>query len=123
MGDPQQDAEMKRFGASPDMSRIYIYRNENFGGGIKMTINVDGRLVGATSANTYLVTDVAPGRHTIGSDAENFTMLKVDAAPGKNIFVWQEVKMGFGTARSQLHQVSEAEGRRGVSETNLAASM
>jgi hypothetical protein len=123
MGDPVQDAEMKRFGVLPDMSRIYIYRNETMGAAIKMTVTVDGRVIGATAANTYLVADVAPGPHTIASDAENLTMLKINTQAGLNVFVWQEVKMGFGSARSLLHVVPEAEGRAGVDETKLAASV
>lgn len=123
MGDPAVDSEMKRFGTLPDMSRIYIYRNENMGAAVKMTVTVDGRVIGATAANTYLVTDVPAGAHTIGSDAENLTLLKINTQPGKNVYVWQEVKMGFGYARSQLHLVPEAEGKAGVLETKLAGSM
>ncbi|KJZ43449.1 DUF2846 domain-containing protein [Pseudomonas fluorescens] len=123
MGDPVADAEMKRFGTVPDMSRVYIYRNENMGAAIKMTVTVDGRVIGATAANTYLVAEVSAGSHTIGSDAENLTMLKINAQPGRNLYVWQEVKMGFGYARSQLHLVSESEGRKGVLETKLAGSL
>lgn len=123
MGDSVKDSEMKRFGTIPDMSRIYIYRNETFGAAVKMTVTVDGRVIGATAANTYLVADVPAGVHTIGSDAENLTMLKVNTQAGKNIYVWQEVKMGFGYARSQLHLVSEGEGKEGVLETKLAGSL
>ncbi|MGY4490045.1 DUF2846 domain-containing protein [Pseudomonas sp. TE3610] len=123
MGDPTADAEMKRFGTVPDMSRIYIYRNETMGAAIKMTVTVDGRVVGATAAHTYLVADVPAGAHTIGSDAENLTMLKIHTTPGTNTFVWQEVKMGFGYARSELHRVSEAEGRDGVLDSKLAGSL
>ncbi|MNJ20152.1 DUF2846 domain-containing protein [Pseudomonas sp. JV241A] len=123
MGDQATDNEMKRFGTIPDMSRIYIYRNETMGAAIKMTVTIDGRVIGATAANTYLVADVPAGPHTIGSDAENLTMLKVNTLPGKNIYVWQEVKMGFGYARSQLHLVPEAEGKEGVLETKLASSL
>jgi hypothetical protein len=123
MGEPALDSEMKRFGTMPDMSRIYIYRNEVVGAAIKMTVMVDGRVIGATAANTYLVAEVPAGAHTIASDAENLTMLKIDAQPGKNLFVWQEVKMGFGYARSQLHLVNDSEGREGVLETKLAGSL
>lgn len=123
MGDPVLDSEMKRFGTVPDMSRVYIYRNENMGAAVKMTVTVDGRVIGATAANTYLVTDVSAGAHTIGSDAENLTLLKVHTQAGKNIYIWQEVKMGFGYARSQLHLVPESEGKAGVLETKLAGSM
>lgn len=123
MGDPVADAEMKRFGTVPDMSRVYIYRNETMGAAVKMTVTMDGRVVGATAANTYLVAEVPAGSHTIGSDAENLTMLKINTQAGKNLYVWQEVKMGFGYARSQLHLVPEAEGKEGVLETKLAGSL
>ncbi|WP_050577246.1 DUF2846 domain-containing protein [Pseudomonas cremoricolorata] len=123
MGDSVADSEMKRFVAPTDMSRIYIYRNELFGGGIKMNVMVDGRVIGATSAHTYLVADVPPGAHTIASDAENLVMLKIDTQPGKNVYIWQEVKMGLGYARSRLHLVSEAEGKKGVLETKLAGAL
>lgn len=123
MGDPVTDSEMKRFGTLPDMSRIYVYRNETMGAAIKMTVMVDGRVIGATAAHTYLVADVPAGDHTIGSDAENLTMLKVNTQAGKNVYVWQEVKMGFGYARSQLHLVPETEGKEGVLETKLVGSL
>ncbi|MFS0826348.1 DUF2846 domain-containing protein [Pseudomonas phoenicis] len=123
MGDPVADSEMKRFASVPDMSRIYIYRNETLGAAIKMNVMVDGRVIGATAAHTYLVADVPAGAHTIGSDAENLTMLKIDTQPGKNVYVWQEVKMGFGYARSMLHVVPEAQGKKGVLETKLAGSL
>lgn len=123
MGSAEQDAEMKRSSAAPDMSRVYIYRNENMGAAVKMAVAIDGRMIGATAANTYLAADVTPGPHTISSDAENLTLLKINAVPGRSIYVWQEVKIGFGYARSQLHLVPEAEGRAGVNETKLAASV
>ena len=123
MGDPAADIEMKRFGTVPNMSRVYIYRNETRGAAIKMTVTIDGRVIGATAANTYLVTEVPAGSHTIGSDAENLTMLKINTQAGKNVYVWQEVKMGFGYARSQLHLVPEAEGKEGVLETKLAGAL
>lgn len=123
MGTAEQDAEMKRSSAAPDMSRVYIYRNESMGAAIKMEVAIDGKLLGSTAANTYLAADVTPGPHTISSDAENLTLLKINAVPGRSIYVWQEVKMGFGSARSLLHLVPEAEGRSGVNETKLAASV
>ena len=48
--------------------------------------------------------------------------LVVDAKPGRAYFVWQEVKVGFVAARTKLHLVDEATGKKGVGETSLAAS-
>ncbi|QZA57134.1 DUF2846 domain-containing protein [Pseudomonas sp. 2hn] len=122
-GDPAVDARMKRFESAPGMTRIYIYRNETMGAAIKYNVLVDGRMIGATAAHTYLVAEVPPGPHTIASDGGTLRMIKVEAQPGKNLFIWQEMKMGFGAADAKLHVVSEAVGRKGVLETKLVGGL
>lgn len=122
MGDPQRDAALKNFKVAPDKAGIYVYRNESFGAAIKMDVAVDGQPLGQTAANTYLYKEVAPGKHTVSSAAENTDTVDVDLKPGALAYIWQEVKMGFVKARSKLNLVSEAEGRKGVLETSLAAS-
>ena len=54
--------------------------------------------------------------------AENVSTLKLTTEPGKTYYVWQEVKMGAFMARSQLQQVDEATGRKGVLECKRAQS-
>jgi len=120
MGSPQQDAAAKAFKAPADKAAIYIYRNESMGAAIKMDVAIDGQAVGQTAAKTYLYKEVAPGKHTIESKAENTDKVEVDAKPGMLYFLWQEVKMGALAARTKLHVVSDADGKKGVNETKLA---
>lgn len=120
MGDAKQDASLKTFSAPADKAGIYIYRNESMGGAIKMDVELDGQLIGQTAADTYLYKEVTPGKHTITSKAENNDTIEVDAKPGTLNYIWQEVKMGILYARTKLHLVSEAEGKKGVLETKLA---
>lgn len=120
MGDPAKDAALKSFQAPAQAAGIYIYRNESLGAGIKMDVAVDGKPIGYTAANTYLYTEVAPGKHTISSEAENTSTVDIDAKPGTLIYIWQEVKMGFLSARNKLQEVSAQEGQKGVLETKLA---
>lgn len=122
-GDPMVDAQMKRFETVPGMTRVYIYRNETMGAGAKYDVLIDGRMIGATAAYTYLVAEVAPGPHTIASDAGTLRVIKVEAEPGKNLFIWQEMKMGFGAADAKLHVVPEAVGRKGVLGTKLVGGL
>lgn len=122
MGDAQADAAAKRFASQPRQAAIYVYRNESIGGGVKMDVEVDGKPLGQTAAKTYLYARVSPGRHVITSKAENTDSLEIDARPGALIYIWQEVKMGILYARSKLHVVDAAKGRKGVQETSLAAS-
>lgn len=120
MGDAKQDAALKNFKIAPDKSGVYIYRNETMGAAIKMTVELDGKPIGQTAANTYLYTEVTPGKHTFTSKAETDSTIEVDAAPGTLQYIWQEVKMGILGARSKLQLVDPAQGQKGVQETKLA---
>lgn len=122
MGDPKKEAESKTFSAKPETAGVYIYRNESFGAAIRMDVLVDGKPLGKTAAKTYYFTDVTPGHHTITSISENSDSLAIEAEAGNLYYVWQEVKMGVLYARTKLHLVHETEGKKGVLESNLAAS-
>lgn len=121
MGDPAQDAALKNFSAKPGVAGLYVYRNESLGAIAKMTVTIDKKIVGQTAANTYLYNEVPPGKHVIGSVAENTDTLEVSTVAGKLYFIWQEVKMGVWAPRTKLHLMSEEEGKKGVLETKLAA--
>jgi hypothetical protein len=118
-GDAQRDAALKTFATPADVAGIYIYRNERMGGRVKMPIEVDGAPIGFTTAKTYLYTEVAPGHHTIISQAENVDNLELEVQAGENYYIWQEVKMGAFSARNKLHLVDEVQGQSGVRETRL----
>jgi hypothetical protein len=122
MSSLDEDAAAKRFDVAPDKSNIYFYRDEEFGGAIAMPVALDGKVAGKTAANTYFLWIVEPGPHEITSLTENTATLKINAEAGRNHFVWQEVKMGMWTARSQLHEVSEEVGRKGVMECKRIAA-
>lgn len=120
MGDVRQDTALKTFAAKPGQAGLYIYRNETFGSAVRMEVAVDGQPLGQTAPQTYLYKELPPGRHTVSAKAENQETLTIDMAPGKLYYVWQEVKMGLLYARTQLHLVGEAEGRKGVMDSKLA---
>jgi PBP1b-binding outer membrane lipoprotein LpoB len=121
MGDAKQDAALKTFTIAPDKAGVYVYRNESMGASIKMDVSVDGKPLGQTAAKTYLYTEVTPGKHTVTSKSENEDALTIEAKAGTLTYVWQEVKMGMLYARTKLHLMPEAEGKKGVLETSLAA--
>lgn len=120
MASLDEDAKAKTFAVREGKSNIYVYRNESFGGAIPLTVALDGKVAGQTGPQTYFLFEVDPGTHEVGSIAENTSALKLDAAAGKSYYVWQEVKMGMWMARSQLQQVDEATGMKGVAECKRA---
>jgi len=122
MGDPQQDAALKAFAVAPDRAGIFVYRNEAAAVAATMDVYLDGAPLGQTAPKTYLYRQVAPGRHSITSRAENTDTLDVEVEAGALAFVWQEVTWGMFSPRNKLHLMNEAQGRKGVLETRLADS-
>ena len=122
MGDPKLDNSLKTFTAKKDVAGLYIYRNESFGAAVLMDIEVDGKLIGESAAQTYFYKEVAPGKHTITSKSENDDTLEIETVAGKLYFIWQEVKLGLLYARTKLSLVDDEQGKKGVLESKLAAS-
>jgi len=116
MASVDDDAKAKSFAVRADKSSIYVYRNESLGGAIPMTVALNGKVAGQSAMLTYFLFEVDPGSHEVSSIAENTSTLKLNTEAGKAYYVWQEVKMGMWMARSQLQQVDEPTGRKGVSE-------
>jgi hypothetical protein len=119
MAPPEQDTAAKSFAVKPGKANIYVYRNETMGAAIKMPVALDGKLVGDTASKTYLLLEVDPGPHTVVSKTENDSTVTLNAAAGRNYFLWQEVKMGLMMARSALQEVDDATGKAGVAECKL----
>lgn len=119
MASSEKDAAAKTFAVKADKANIYVYRNETMGAAIKMPVALNGKLIGDTASKTYIKLEVPPGDHQLLSKTENDSVVSVKAQPGKNYFVWQEVKMGMFAARSALQLVDDATGKAAVQECKL----
>ena len=119
MASPEQDTAAKSFAVKPGKANIYVYRNETFGAALKMPVALDGKQVGETASKTYFALEVNPGPHTVMSKTENESSVTLNAVAGRNYFLWQEVKMGLISGRSNLQEVDEATGKAGVAECKL----
>ena len=118
----EEDAKAKSFAVPPGKSSIYLYRNESYGGAMFLTVALDGRVAGQTGPLTYFLWEVEPGPHEVSSLSENTSTLKLNTEAGKAYFIWQEVKMGMWSARTQLQEVNQQTGRKGVGECKRAQS-
>lgn len=116
-----QEARAKQFAPQAETASLYIYRDELFGGAISMPVNLNNQNLGYTGPKSFFYLNVAPGRYTIESMAENQATISIDVQAAKNYFVWQEVKMGLFQARSNLTQTDEARGRQGVLASKMIA--
>jgi Protein of unknown function (DUF2846) len=119
MAEKEKDTAVKTFTPKPEKAQIYVYRNEALGSALTMTVSLDGKVIGRTGPKTFFWWEVEPGIHVIGSHTENVSELHIKTEAGKLYFVWQEVKMGWWSARSVLRQVDEETGKLGVMECEL----
>jgi len=117
--DPATDALLKTFATKPDVAGIYVYGDERMGIFNFTNVEIDGEPFGQNSSHTYLYAEVAPGRHSVASKAENTDTIEFDVEGGALYFVRQEVKAGWFTPRTKLHLVSDAEGQNGVRGARL----
>ncbi len=120
MASPEMDLAAKEFRTTPGKANLYVFRDESMGGAVKMSLILDGRLLGDTAAKTFLLEPLDPGPHALVSKTENDARLEFTAEAGKNVYVWQEVKMGVMSARSALHLVDEASARGRIAECKMA---
>ena len=122
MAPAEHDQARKEFSPPPEgTAGLYIYRNSSFGGALKKTIRIDGRIIGETAPHTYFYTTLKPGMHELATESEfSDNTLSIDFQPGKNYFVQNYIKFGAFVGGAGLEQVSEEEGRKGVAECKLA---
>ncbi|KRC29031.1 hypothetical protein ASE28_19060 [Acidovorax sp. Root219] len=116
-----EEAKAKQFAPQAETASLYIFRDELFGGAISMPVNLNNQNLGYTGPKSFFYLNVAPGRYTIESMAENQASISIDVQAAKNYFVWQEVKMGLFQARSNLTQTDDARGRQGVLASKMIA--
>jgi hypothetical protein len=119
---PELDQAAKKFTAPRDKAGVYVYRNETFGAALKFVVLLDGKPLGETAAKTYFYVEVPPGKHTVAGKGETESTVSFDAAAGRLYYIWQEIKMGLGTARNELKLVDETTGRAGVMESKRIAT-
>lgn len=119
----KDDQEAKEFKAPSDKGRIYVYRNEALGSAIKVSVSVDGKMLGQTAPNTYFVADVEPGQHQVSCFAESNSQVNIKVDRGQSAYVWQEMKMGLMSAGCAMHEVRTADGQKGVLECKRAQGL
>ena len=119
------DVKAKSFAVPTNKSSIYLYRNESFGSASRLTVALDGKVVGQTGSKTYFLWEVDPGPHEVSSyfvdDSTYRSTLKLNTDAGKAYFIWQEVTSLLSLI-PLLQEVNDEMGRKGVAECNRAQS-
>lgn len=119
----EQDSNSKNFSApSANKAGVYIFReNSSFGKALTKTLSIDGAVIGATAPGVYFHKEVAPGEHTVATEAEfGENNLKFTAESGKLYFFQQYMKWGTFKGSAGIQAVSEEVGKQNVLQCNEA---
>lgn len=122
MASPEADANAKMFAPPADKAGVYIYRTAKTAKNLIMPILINDEQVGATTKNTYLYKELAPGVYVFTGKSENKSTLELEVEQGKNYFIWQQVRPGVMKARNTIQLVDEEKGKAGVNQSNLTVT-
>lgn len=119
----ERTAETQKFNApSEGKSGLYIYRSGSFGGALKKDVWIDGECIGETAPNVFFYEEVEGDKeHKISTESEfSPNDLLVQAKSGMLYFIRQYIKMGVFVGGAGLELVNEEEGKKAVSDLNMA---
>jgi hypothetical protein len=107
---------------SPGNAGIYIFRTSGPGGVLKKDLWIDGKCVGESAPKVFFYEQVKGDvEHTVSTQSEfspNDLIVKTPA--GANYFIRQYIKLGVFVGGANLELVPEEEGRKEVSQLELA---
>ncbi len=107
------------FSVEENMSRIYVFRDDNVVINTPISVSIDGTLVGVTGNKTYVVATVDPGTHLVTARGENTDEISVETVGGGIVFVELGVGLGVVTNRANLFEVDADRGKAAVLGTRL----
>jgi hypothetical protein len=120
---PQVDVVAKKFPVKKGAAILYIYRDTRSGPTTGVNVFVDVRKIGWMTTRSFFAVVVPPGKHILRSrmvdeDGED-AALDLDAAPGVDYFIREEVTVGLFEKNHTLQFVKEDLGKAAVAKCRL----
>jgi hypothetical protein len=104
---------------APGKTMVYFLRPSNFGGGMKIEVTVDGKELGVTKMNTFLYSEMTPGKHVFETNGENNQKLDVDLKSDSTYYYNLRIYPGFWKGRCELDRISDIKFKEWIVECKL----
>jgi len=105
---------------APSGSRLVIYRTSALGLAVQPDYMIDGRKVGGSQPNGFIVCDLPAGRHEVAVNnmplniplfAGGSEKVEVNLRPGSTSYLYAQPQMGLTLGLITLTEVTENQGR------------
>jgi hypothetical protein len=113
------DTQARRFETIPDMSVIYIVRDNPDHNTVPATLLLDERMSVTTYEGTYYRWEVPPGEHRITGMGADVGRITLQTQAGRIYFVRQWTAPFMGYASSYFKPVEEQEARAVIARSTL----
>ena len=123
---PTEDAEAKAFTPHKTEATIYVFRDDPMKGAARtLPVLIDGKMIGASAARTFLRFNVPAGKHTLASPAGNFSAITIDARPGAIYYVRHvpRFELLLQDISGEFEVTSESDGKASIAKCTLAVVM
>lgn len=120
-GDLARSEELKKFERRANVVQLYVCRESRFvGGGVRPTIELDGKPLATIFSGTYAYAEIHPGEHTIvAKTLEHDSVLTFDAAAGQQRFFQTWISPGVIMGWGLIDEINEHKGRACVMDAEL----
>ena len=104
-------------------SMVYVVRPSIIGTAVRFNVFLDDQKdsseMGYNRGGQYIYFNVAPGKHTIQSKAENWAECSINPKAGEIIFIQQDPSIGVIMARNSINTIDELTGKYRVKNATL----
>ena len=116
---PEQDAQARLRNPVPDKAVIFLLRDLGDVYVTEVAVEVDGKIMGTTTHNTFYRWEVPPGPHVIVSYTQPPAVLRLKTEAGGVYYVWQDINVGLLREPSRLEIVDAVTARLTMDQARL----
>jgi opacity protein-like surface antigen len=106
----------------PGKALVFVFRRERESVDAPVPVSVNAEAAGQLANGTFLVATVAPGKTFVRSGDRVLSAVAFQAEPNRSYFVRVEAVSGTKPVRTDTRLAPEAEGRKAVAQSQLAAA-
>lgn len=119
------DMQAKQFQPPPpEQASLYVFREGIFGAAILINASMGQRTLGQLGPDNYFRIDVQAGDYDMRCGSiESAASTTVRVAAGETHFVEVAARLGLGSARCAIFEVTEQQGRSAIAHSRRAAEI